>query len=64
MKLFLCQGLYRLKRCDARAWGVNMDNVKIVADAGLDYLVVGSGLFDAKNVKERFVKLSEEIKND
>ena len=42
--------------------GINMDNVKMVADAGADYLAVGSGLFDAKNVKERFVKLSEEIK--
>lgn len=40
--------------------GINLDNIKMISDAGADYLVVGNGLFGAKdeNIKEQFKNLS------
>ena len=37
--------------------GVNIDNIKSVADTGADYAVVGSGLFTSENIKERLAQL-------
>lgn len=41
--------------------GINLKNIKMVTRAGADYVVVGSGLFQYKNIKERLKKLKEEI---
>ena len=41
--------------------GINLDNIKKVSDTGGDYLVVGSGLFNADNIQERFKELQSKI---
>ena len=37
--------------------GINLENIKMINDAGADYLVVGSGLFTSDNIQERFKEL-------
>ena len=41
--------------------GLNPDNVNIVSEAGADFLVVGSGLFDSENLQSRFELLQSKI---
>lgn len=36
--------------------GINVFNVKKAAEAGADYLIVGSGLWKSKNIKKSFAK--------
>lgn len=43
--------------------GVNLSNIKLVSDAGADYIVVGSNLFESKNIKERFEELSRQVED-
>ena len=42
--------------------GINLANIEEVAQAGADYLVVGTGLFGATDIKKRFKQLEQEIK--
>ncbi|MCH7759440.1 ribulose-phosphate 3-epimerase [Patescibacteria group bacterium] len=42
--------------------GINLANIEEVAQAGADYLVVGTGLFKATDIKKRFKQLEQEIK--
>ncbi len=42
--------------------GINLDNIKMISDAGANYLVVGSGLFEGENIKKRFKDLQSKIK--
>ena len=42
--------------------GINLSNIKKVAQAGADYLVVGTGLFGATDIKKRFKQLGQAIK--
>ncbi len=37
--------------------GINLNTIKSVADAGANYLVVGSGLFGAEDLKKRYQEL-------
>ena len=41
--------------------GINLANIEEVAQAGADYLVVGSGLFKAADIKKRFKQLAQKI---
>lgn len=41
--------------------GVNLENIKMISDAGADYLVVGSGLFKSGNIQERFKEFQTKI---
>jgi len=40
--------------------GINIKNIKKIADAGADYLVVGSSLWKSKNIKKQLSKLKEQ----
>lgn len=42
--------------------GVNLGNIKMISDAGADYIVAGSNLFESKNIKERFKELQSKIR--
>lgn len=42
--------------------GVNLSNIKMISNAGADYIAVGSNLFESKNIKERLKKLQSKIK--
>ena len=42
--------------------GVNIDNIKAISDAGADYFIVGSGLFEAEDSKKQFENLQMKIK--
>lgn len=44
--------------------GINRSNVKKVADAGADILVIGSGLFKVKNPMKNIAELKALISND
>lgn len=41
--------------------GVNLDNIKDIAQAGADCLVVGSDLFNAPDIKKRYQQLQQQI---
>lgn len=41
--------------------GIKVDNIGIIAQAGADFFVVGSGLFEADDYGERMQKLYQEI---
>jgi ribulose-phosphate 3-epimerase len=41
--------------------GINLDNIHMLSEAGADYLVVGSGLFEADNIQERFEELMSKM---
>jgi len=41
--------------------GIKVDNIMAVTQAGADYCVVGSGLFSAKNYRERLKELRSQI---
>ena len=40
--------------------GIKVDNVASIVNAGADFLVIGSGLFDADNYQERIKQLREQ----
>lgn len=42
--------------------GINLSNIKQIAKAGADYLVIGNALFGSKNFKERLRQLNEKLK--
>ena len=41
--------------------GINLDNIKMVSDAGADYLVAGSGLFKNDDIKRCFKELEASV---
>lgn len=41
--------------------GIKVDNIKIVKEAGADFFVVGSGLFNAEDYQQRINQLREQI---
>lgn len=43
--------------------GVNLENINMAGDAGADYVVIGSSLFEAENVKKRFEELSRQVRD-
>lgn len=41
--------------------GVNLDNISVLNQAGANYFVVGTGLFNAPDIKERFNQLQQKL---
>jgi ribulose-phosphate 3-epimerase len=41
--------------------GINIDNIKMISDAGADYFVMGSGLFKGEHIEEYFKELQLKI---
>jgi ribulose-phosphate 3-epimerase len=41
--------------------GINLENIEMIAQSGADYLVIGSGLFQSKNIKERLKEFKQKI---